>query len=56
MLCRAIVGSRFGRVLQGAKQNPARMQAIGFNPYPYQLAAYVASGMIAGSRDFCSPI
>jgi branched-chain amino acid transport system permease protein len=52
LLCRAIVGSRFGRVLQGAKQNPQRMQAIGFNPYPYQLAAYVISGMIAGLAGF----
>jgi branched-chain amino acid transport system permease protein len=52
VLCRAIVNSRFGRVLQGAKQNPARMQAIGFNPYPYQLGAYVISGMIAGLAGF----
>ena len=52
LLCRMIVGSRFGRVLQGAKQNPQRMQAIGYNPYPYQLAAYVISGMIAGLSGF----
>jgi branched-chain amino acid transport system permease protein len=51
-LCRAIVASRFGRVLQGAKQNPQRMQAIGFNPYPYQLAAYVIAGMIGGLSGF----
>jgi branched-chain amino acid transport system permease protein len=51
-LCRAIVASRFGRVLQGAKQNPQRMQAIGFNPYPYQLAAYVIAGMIGGLAGF----
>ncbi len=52
LLCRAIVGSRFGRVLQGAKQNPQRMLAIGFNPYPYQLAAYVIAGMIGGLAGF----
>jgi branched-chain amino acid transport system permease protein len=52
LLCRAIVASRFGRVLQGAKQNPQRMQAIGFNPYPYQLVAYVVAGMIAGLSGF----
>jgi branched-chain amino acid transport system permease protein len=28
------------------------MQAIGFNPYPYQLAAYVISGMIAGLSGY----
>jgi branched-chain amino acid transport system permease protein len=52
MLCRAVVNARFGRVLQGTKQNTQRMQAIGFNPYPYQLAAYVISGMIAGLAGF----
>ncbi len=48
LLCRAIVASRFGRVLQGARQSRSRVQAIGFNPYAYQLVAYVIAGMIAG--------
>jgi branched-chain amino acid transport system permease protein len=48
LLCRAIVGSRFGRVLQAARQSRSRVQAIGFNPYAYQLVAYVIAGMIAG--------
>jgi branched-chain amino acid transport system permease protein len=52
LLCRTLVASRFGRVLQGAKQNPQRMQAIGFNPYPYQLTAYVIAGMIGGLAGF----
>ena len=52
LLVRALVRSRFGRVLQGAKQNPERMRAIGFNPYPYQLAAYVIAGVIAGFAGF----
>ncbi len=52
LLCRAIVASRFGRVLQGARQNPQRMQALGFNPYPYQLAAYVIAGTIGGLSGF----
>src|SRR6478609_3114608 len=47
-LCEAIVASRFGRVLRGAKENPVRMQAIGFEPFRFQLAAYVISGTIAG--------
>jgi branched-chain amino acid transport system permease protein len=51
-LCRLIVRSRFGRVLQGARQNAQRMQAIGFNPYPYQLTAYVMAGMVAGLAGF----
>jgi branched-chain amino acid transport system permease protein len=28
------------------------MRAIGFNPYPYQLAAYVIAGVIAGFAGF----
>jgi branched-chain amino acid transport system permease protein len=47
VLCRALVASRFGRVLRGAKDNPVRMEAIGFHPFRHQLAAYVISGMIA---------
>jgi branched-chain amino acid transport system permease protein len=48
LVCRAIVASRFGRVLRGIKENPVRMEAIGFAPYRYQLTAYVIAGMIAG--------
>jgi branched-chain amino acid transport system permease protein len=47
LLLRAIVASRFGRVLRGIRDNPVRMQAIGFAPYGYQLTAYVIAGMIA---------
>jgi branched-chain amino acid transport system permease protein len=63
LLARSIVGSRFGRVLIGARENPARMRAIGFEPYRYQLAAYVISGMmcavagvlLANQSEFVSP-
>jgi branched-chain amino acid transport system permease protein len=48
LLLRAIVASRFGRVLRGVSENPVRMQAIGFAPYRFQLAAYVIAGIIAG--------
>jgi branched-chain amino acid transport system permease protein len=48
LLLRAIVASRFGRVLRGISENPIRMQAIGFAPFRYQLTAYVIAGMIAG--------
>ena len=48
LLLRAIVASRFGRVLRGISDNPVRMEAIGFAPYRYQLTAYVIAGMIAG--------
>jgi branched-chain amino acid transport system permease protein len=47
-LSRAIVASRFGRVLRGTRENTIRMEAIGFRPFRYQLTAYVISGMMAG--------
>jgi branched-chain amino acid transport system permease protein len=47
IVMRAIVASRFGRVLRGIKDNPVRMEALGFAPYRYQLTAYVIAGMIA---------
>jgi branched-chain amino acid transport system permease protein len=48
LMCRALVASRFGRVLRGARENIIRMEAIGFEPFGYQLTAYIISGMIAG--------
>jgi branched-chain amino acid transport system permease protein len=48
----AMVGSRFGRVLRATRDNPQRVIAIGLNPYPYQLAAYVIAGVIAGVAGF----
>jgi branched-chain amino acid transport system permease protein len=48
LLLRAVVASRFGRVLRGISDNPIRMQAIGFAPFAYQLTSYVMAGMIAG--------
>ncbi|CAH1663336.1 branched-chain amino acid ABC transporter permease [Chelatococcus asaccharovorans] len=63
LACRMLVASRFGRVLRGAKQNPVRMQAIGFSPYRYQLVLYIIAGMIAAlagvllanTSEFVSP-
>jgi branched-chain amino acid transport system permease protein len=51
-LCRAIVLSRFGRVLRGARENPTRMAAIGFEIFRYQLIAYAISGALAGLSGF----
>lgn len=63
LLARLIVASRFGRVLRGIRQNPARMEAIGFTLFPYQLAACVIAGMmcavagvlLANQAEFVSP-
>jgi branched-chain amino acid transport system permease protein len=50
--CWMLVGSRFGRVFRGAKENALRMETIGFNVYRFQLAAYVIAGMMAGLSGF----
>jgi branched-chain amino acid transport system permease protein len=51
-LCRALIASRFGRVLRGARQNPVRMETIGFDVYRFQLVAYVISGALAGLSGY----
>jgi branched-chain amino acid transport system permease protein len=43
-----IVNSRFGLVIQGAKDNETRMRTLGYNTYAYRLVAYVISGAMAG--------
>lgn len=43
-----IVESRFGRVLEGIRQNERRMAAIGISTYRYKLAAFVIAGMGCG--------
>src|SRR5262249_61016270 len=52
VFCRALVVSRFGRVLRGAKDNRLRIAAIGFNVYRFQLAAYVIAGTLGGLCGF----
>lgn len=63
LLCSSIIGARFGRVLTGTRENPLRMQAIGYTPFRYQLTAYVISGcicaiggvLLANQTEFVSP-
>jgi len=63
LLCRALIGSRFGRVYRGARENALRMGTIGFEVYRFQLVMYVIAGMLAGlagfllgnATDFVSP-
>jgi len=58
-----IVNSRFGLVIQGARSNDRRMNAIGFPTYQYRLACFVIAGTICGlsgvllanHTDFISP-
>ncbi len=62
-LCHRLVNSRFGMVIQGARSNEARMQAIGFPTLRYRLTVFVIAGVMAGvagallanHTDFVSP-
>ena len=47
-----LLRSRFGRALAGIRVNEQRMRAAGFSTYPYKLAAFVISGMVAGVAGF----
>ncbi len=58
-----IVGSRFGRVLQGCRQNERRLEAVGYSTFHFKLVAFVIAGAMAGaagvllalSQQFVSP-
>ncbi|MGI9311731.1 MAG: branched-chain amino acid ABC transporter permease [bacterium] len=56
LLCLALMHrllhARFGKVILGAKHNAARMQAIGFDTYRYQLVCYIISGAMCGVAGF----
>ena len=43
-----VAKSRFGRALNAVRQNPSRARALGFRPFPFQLAACVIAGAVAG--------
>lgn len=45
---RRITRSRFGMVVQGARSNEQRMQAIGFPTFRYKLTAFVIAGTMCG--------
>jgi branched-chain amino acid transport system permease protein len=52
LFCRALVASRFGRVVRAAKENPIRVSTLGFDVYRFQLATYVIAGALAGLSGF----
>lgn len=62
-LVQALLNSRFGRVLQAARENETRTRAVGFEPYFYRLSAYVIAGgigglagvLLANSAEFVAP-
>jgi branched-chain amino acid transport system permease protein len=43
-----MINSRFGLVIQGARSNDRRMQAIGFPTFRYKLTCFVIAGVLCG--------
>jgi branched-chain amino acid transport system permease protein len=52
LFLQAVVASRFGRVLQGTKEHPMRMAALGYNVERIRLTAYVIAGTICGLAGY----
>jgi branched-chain amino acid transport system permease protein len=48
LFCWRLVNSRFGQIIQGARQNERRMAALGANTYPYKLVCFAVAGGAAG--------
>jgi urea transport system permease protein len=48
VLCRAIVASRFGKVLVAVREAEARTRFLAYRPESYKLVVWVASAAIAG--------
>ena len=63
LLLQRIVGSSFGRVLGAIRQNPTRVESLGFRPFGYRLVATLISGaicsmagvLLANQSQFVSP-
>ena len=48
LLCRALVTSRLGRVLQAVRDSEARLMFIGYNPLWFKLFVWTVSAMLCG--------
>lgn len=48
LFCRWLMNSRFGKTIEGIRENEARLTFMGYNPTNFKIAIYVISGMIAG--------
>jgi branched-chain amino acid transport system permease protein len=49
---KALVASRFGRVLRATKENPMRIAALGYDVQRMRLTAYVIAGVICGLAGY----
>jgi urea transport system permease protein len=48
LLCRWIVGSRLGRVLQAVRDAESRLMFIGYDPLPFKLFVWTLSAVLCG--------
>jgi urea transport system permease protein len=46
VLCRAIVRSKFGRILEAIRDAESRVMFLGYDPLPYKLLAWVISALL----------
>ncbi|MBP6815931.1 MAG: urea ABC transporter permease subunit UrtC [Burkholderiaceae bacterium] len=46
LLCRYLVRSKFGRVLEAIRDAEARVMFLGYDPLPYKLSAWVISALL----------
>ena len=56
LLVDRLQGSRFGRVLKAARDNPTRAACLGYDVFRFRLAAYVIAGTIAGLAGFLTAV
>lgn len=47
-ICHRMMQSRFGYAVQAARDNSAKLAALGLSPYPYRLAVYTLGAALAG--------
>jgi len=56
LLLRRVLGSPFGRVLVGIRDNEPRMRSLGFATFRYKLAGFVLAGALAGLAGYLTAL
>jgi branched-chain amino acid transport system permease protein len=56
LFLRVLLGSAFGRALQGIRSNEHRMRSLGYPVYWYKLASFTLAGALAGLAGYLSAL
>jgi branched-chain amino acid transport system permease protein len=56
VLLRLVLGSLFGRVVEGIRVNEHRMRSLGYPTFRYKLACFVIAGALAGLAGYLAAI